>query len=136
MSKIQKFEDLICWQESRSIVKDVFILCQKGELVKDFDTKSQLKRAALSTMNNIAEGFARYHKKEFIRFLDFSQSSAAEVKSMLYVLEDLKYINDEQVLSFHERTDKVRNLTLGLIRYLDKKGTMNTRTPEHNQTTP
>lgn len=135
MAKIEKFEDLICWQESRLLVREIFKLCKSGLLVKDFSTQDQLKRAALSSMNNIAEGFARYHSKEFIRFLDFSQSSSAEAKSMLYLLEDLKYIDNKQAIELHAQTDKVRNLTLALIRYLDKKQNTNTRTPKHINTT-
>jgi four helix bundle protein len=80
----------------KTCIKDIHNF-SKGELSKDYDLKSQFKRASLSTMNNIAEGFARYHSKEFVRFLDFSQSCSAEVKSMLYVIEDLKYLDQETV---------------------------------------
>ena len=69
-------------------------------------------------MNNIAEGFSRFHKKEFVRFLDFSQSSAGEVKSMTYVLEDVEYVTNEESKVLHQKADKTRNLTLGLIKYL------------------
>ncbi|MDB4728023.1 four helix bundle protein [Saprospiraceae bacterium] len=92
MAKITRFEELTCWKASRELVKLVYKLSSTGNLARDFDTKSQLRRAALSMMNNIAEGFARFSKKEFIRFLDISQSSGAEVKSMIYVLEDLEYL--------------------------------------------
>ncbi len=81
MAKVTRFEDLRYWQASRRLVVHVYTVCKTGELSKDFDTKSQLKKAALSTMNNIdniAEGFARFHRKDFARFLDYSQSSAAD----------------------------------------------------------
>ena len=119
--KIEKFEDLNCWKEARILVKMVFQLAQNKKLEKDFGTRNQLTRAAVSIMNNIAEGFGRYHRKEFIRFLDFSQSSAAEVKSMLYLLEDVDYGTPEQLIELHLQVDKTRNLTLGLIKYLDGK---------------
>jgi four helix bundle protein len=121
MGKIKKFEDLRCWQDARKLVSKVFIVSQKGGLARDYDLKSQFKRASLSTMNNIAEGFARYHSKEFVRFLDFSQSSSAEVKSMLYVIEDLNYIDKEVVSELHKNVDDLRNQTLGLIRYLNNR---------------
>ena len=121
MAKIERFEDLDCWKESRVLVKLIFEECDKGKLAKDFDTKSQLKRAAISIMNNIAEGFARKSNKEFIRFLDFSNASAAEVKSMLYILEDVKYLEPETVKEYHNKVDTTRKLILGLIRYLRTK---------------
>jgi four helix bundle protein len=120
MAKVERFEDLKCWQEARILVRMVYEIAEKGKLKNDFDTKSQFRRAALSVMNNIAEGFGRYHKKEFTRFLDISQSSCSEVKSMLYVLEDLKYFDETEVKLIHEQADKTRNMTLALIRYLNK----------------
>jgi len=57
MSKVQRFEDLRCWQEARSLVKEIYLIAEYGKLARDFDTRSQLRRAALSVMNNIAEGF-------------------------------------------------------------------------------
>jgi len=118
MSKIDRFEDLECWQDARELVKTVFLLSESGKLQIDRDTKSQLRRAALSTMNNIAEGFARYNNKEFIRFLDFSQSSSSEVKSMLYVLQDLDYLPHNEIENLHSMVDKTRHKTLALVRYL------------------
>ena len=90
MAIIERFEDLDCWKSARELVNLVYELSRKGELNKDFETKAQIKKAALSIMNNIAEGFGRYHKKDFVRFLDFAQSSAAEVKSMIYICLDQK----------------------------------------------
>lgn len=119
--KITRFEDLDCWKAARILVKQVFEISQDGAFVKDWDSKSQFRRAALSIMNNIAEGFARYHDNEFKRFLDIAQSSAAEVKSMLYVFEDLKYFDEDVIRELHQKVDKARNFTLALIRYLDNK---------------
>ena len=118
MSKVEKFEDLKCWQAARQLVKEVYIVSEEGRLAKDFDTKSQFKRAALSTMNNIAEGFGRFSKRDFIRFLDFSQSSALEIQSMLYVMEDLSYLPLEKVQVIRSKSEETKNLTLALIKYL------------------
>jgi four helix bundle protein len=123
MAKIEKFEDLVCWQKSRELVKAVYIMSMKGKLKTDFELRAQLRRAALSTMNNIAEGFSRFSKKEFIRFLDFSASSAGEVKSMLYVLEDLEYVTEEELSKVRLLTEETRNITLALLKYLVNRKT-------------
>ncbi|MBS1555871.1 MAG: four helix bundle protein [Bacteroidota bacterium] len=121
MAKIEKFEDLKCWQAARELAKLVYNACENGKLAKDFDTKSQLRRAALSTMNNIAEGFGRGSDKEFIRFLEMSQSSAMEVKSMTYILMDLAYLDEQSVTFISEKAEETKSITLGLIRYLRSK---------------
>jgi len=81
MSKITRFEDLICWQKARELVNNNYTITELGPLSKDFGLKGQLRRASVSAMTNIAKGFSRLHRKEFIRFLDISQSSAMEVRS-------------------------------------------------------
>src|SRR5882672_4002676 len=121
MAKIEKFEDLKCWQAARELVKLVYQACEESKLAKDFETKGQIKRAALSSMNNIAEGFGRGSNKEFIRFLDIAQSSAMEVKSITYALADLNYLSEEKILSIRDKTEETKSLTLGLIRYLRTK---------------
>ncbi len=121
MAKVERFEDMECWQAARLLTKHVYHLCNIELLKNDFTTVKQLKSAALSTMNNIAEGFARYNTRDFIRFLDYAQSSAAEVKSMTYVLEDLELISKSEILVLREECEKVQKLTLGLIRYLNNK---------------
>jgi four helix bundle protein len=121
MGKVERFEELRCWQEARILVRSVYEVCNQGKLAKDFGMKDQLSRAALSTMNNIAEGFGRYYDKEFIRFLNIAQSSACEVKSMLYILEDIKYLNEEELKDLHSKIDKMRNSTLALIKYISGK---------------
>ena len=119
--KVDRFEDLTCWQSARQLVKTVFLACMEGKLRKDFDMQSQFKRAALSTQNNIAEGFCRYYKKEFVRFLDISQSSAGEILSMCYNLEDLDMIDKEKIESIMSLAVETRTRTLGLIKYLTRK---------------
>jgi len=72
-------------------------------------------------MNNIAEGFGRGSEREFVRFLDIAQSSAMEVKSITYVLFDLRYLSEDRIIAIRERAEEVKSITLGLIRYLRKK---------------
>ncbi len=121
MSKVDKFEDLICWQKARLLVKEIYQATHKGDFSKDYDAKSQIRRASLSSMSNIAEGFGRYSKKEFVRFLEISTSSASEVKSILYVALDLEYLPSEQVQSLQNLAEEVKALGLGLIKYLNAR---------------
>lgn len=130
MAKVTKFEDLICWQKARTLVRNVYSISKSGELSKDFGLKDQLQRAAVSSMTNIAEGFARYHRKEFIRFLDISQSSTTEVKSLLYVVLDQQYLDSESVKSLQDDSDEVHALTMGLLKYLDSSISTN-KVSEH-----
>ena len=92
--KINNFEDLRIWQLARELVRDIYALLATN---KDFGFNSQIQRAAVSIMNNIAEGFDRskYSKdnKQMLNFLNISYGSCGEVKSMLYTAEDLGYIN-------------------------------------------
>src|SRR5690606_4074729 len=97
----------------------VFDASSVGPLAKDFDTRSQLRRAALSSMNNIAEGFGRYHDRDKVKFYNIAQSSAMEVLSMTYVLSDLKYLPDDRIESIADKANDARNLTLGLIRHIN-----------------
>ena len=121
MAKIEMFEDLKCWQVARELVKIVYMTSEEGKLAKDFDTKSQIRRAALSTMNNIAEGFGRGSDKEFIRFLEIAQSSTMEVKSITYVLMDLDYLQEDRINQISMKAEETKSITLGLIRYLRNK---------------
>ncbi len=118
MSGISRFEDLKCWQAARKLVKEVYLTCEQGKLAKDFETRGQFKKAALSVMNNIAEGFGRFHKGDAIRFYDFSQSSALEVQSILYALQDAGYLNENKSRSIKMLAEEARNLTLGFIRHV------------------
>ena len=96
----------------------IYTYCEKGKLKNDWDTKSQLKRAGLSIMNNIAEGFGRINRQDALKFYDYAQSSALEVNSMLYVLEDMEYLTPQDLQILREQTNKTISLTLGFIRYL------------------
>lgn len=121
MSKVERFEDLRCWQSARRLVKEVYLASEGGKLGKDFPIRDQLRRAALSVMNNIAEGFGKFSSKDFIRFLDISQSSALEVRSILYVVLDLNYLSEEKIHELMSLADETRNLSLALIKYLRSK---------------
>lgn len=83
MAKIESFEGLDCWQSAKELTIIIYSICDNAEFRTEFTAKDQLKRAALSSMNNIAEGFGRFSKKEFIRFLNICTASLDEVHSMI-----------------------------------------------------
>lgn len=118
MSKIERFEDLECWKAAMILVNYVFSLTNKQGLAKDFDLKSQMRRSALSTMNNIAEGFDRNSNAEFIYFLNISSGSCGELRSMSYVLVNNKFINQDEFKELQDKIITTHKLVKGLIKYL------------------
>jgi len=99
MSLASNFEDLTIWQDARQLLKEIYsIFMIKGLAQRDYGFRDQLQRAALSVMNNIAEGFERSSKADFARFLDIAKGSCGEVRSMLYVASDLRYIQKDKAL--------------------------------------
>ncbi len=118
MTKVTRFEDLRCWQLARKLTFRIYLMCKEGELARDFDTKSQFKRAGLSIMNNISEGFGRFSDKDFLRFLDYSAASCTEVKSMSYVLLDAEYFKKEVIVELQNQIEETKATVLALMKYL------------------
>ncbi len=121
MKVITRFEDLECWKAARILAKSVYQFSHSGPLASDWVTRSQFRRAALSIMNNIAEGFGRFSSKDSVRFLDIAKASCNEVKSMLYLFEDIDYLPVGVIQQLHQELDTAAKLTNGFIRYLNKK---------------
>src|ERR1041384_6988588 len=100
MSKVERFEDLIAWQKAR-LTRRVYELTRIGGWAKDFGLSSQIQRASVSIMSNIAEGFERNRHGEFHGFLSPAKASCAEVRSQLYVALDVGYLRaEESMLEF------------------------------------
>ena len=93
MATAQCFEDLGVWQDARELVRAVYAIAKQREFWRDFALRDQITRAATSTMSNIAEGFERGTRKEFIQFLSIAKGSNGEVRSQLYVALDQEYID-------------------------------------------
>jgi four helix bundle protein len=118
MPKIDRFEDLRCWKKARKMTSEVYELTESSGLSNDYRLRDQLTGAAVSTMSNIAEGFARYNKKDFIRFLDYAQSSAAEVKSLLYVVLDQDVGHRERVEGIQQDSEVCQRMILSLLKHV------------------
>ena len=93
---IRHFEDIEAWQLSRELVREVYRVSREGALAKDFGLQDQIRRAAVSIMSNIAEGFERGGNKEFVNFLSIAKGSCGEVRSQLYVAFDQGYVDQVQ----------------------------------------
>ena len=120
--KITRFEDIQAWQEARKLVKMVYSLINKSpKFRKDFRLTNQVQDAAVSTMSNIPEGFARRSNREFIQFLFISKSSAAEVQSQLYVALDQEYITQDDFETIYNQAEIVSKMDSGFIKYLNSQ---------------
>lgn len=119
--KIERFEDLECWKESRILVKMVYQATATEPFYRDFGLKDQIQRASISVMANIAEGFDTFSNLEFIKFLGYSSRSCAEVLSHLYAALDIKYINQSIFNEISQQTKKCSNYVKAFIKYLKHK---------------
>ncbi len=104
MATVKNFEELEIWQLSRVICQDVWDLFEKTSLGKDFELKNQMNRSSGSIMDNIAEGFERNGRREFINFLSYSKGSCGELRSQLYRAFDRKHISKEEFDFLKEKT--------------------------------
>lgn len=91
---VRVFEDLEVWKESRRLTQRIYQLTKNENFSKDFALRDQIRRAAVSVMSNIAEGFERGGNTEFARFLDIAKGSCGEVRSQMYVAKDQGYVDD------------------------------------------
>jgi four helix bundle protein len=107
----KNFEELNVWKDAKNMVVAVYKITAQNPMKRDFGFRDQIQRAAVSVMNNIAEGFERDNNREFARFLGFSKGSAGEVRSMLYIALDLKYIT-------REKFDELRELSIVIVKQI------------------
>ena len=118
MNPIEKFEDLLSWQKARALTQRVYHVTKQDLFVKDFALKDQIRRASISTMSNIAEGFERGGDKEFHQFLSLAKGSCGEVRSQLYVALDQGYINEMTFEDVRKNALETSRLISGMMTYL------------------
>ena len=121
MATITKFEELEVWQLARELAKEIFeVMTTSENFAKDFKLRDQINGSSGSVMDNIAEGFERGGRNEFINFLTYSKGSAGEVKSQLYRALDRKYITQAQFEGLYQKADLIGKKTGSFINYLNK----------------
>ena len=91
--EIKTFEDLRVWQQGIELVKQIYLITKEGEISRDFGLRDQLRRASVSVPTNVAEGFERYSRKEYVNFLNIAKGSAGEVRSLLRVALEVGYLD-------------------------------------------
>jgi four helix bundle protein len=119
MPTITRFEEIEAWQTVRELTKLIYVFTEEGKFARDFGLKDQIRRAAVSVMSNISEGFESQTQAQFIRYLGMAKASAGEVRSQLYVSRDLEYITEEQFVSAFSVAEKASRQTARFISYLE-----------------
>ena len=115
---IKKFEDLEVWQKAVEFTTEIYKISDNGKLKQDFDAKSQLRRAAFSISNNIAEGFEYNSTSEFLRFLKFAKGSAGEVRNQLTVFYRIGYIGTIEYEKLNSQIIELSQHIANFMKYL------------------
>ena len=118
MSEIHKIEDLRVWQNARVLCKTIYTLTHKEGFEKDFRFVQQIRAAAGSIMDNIAEGYGRGGNKEFIQFLSIAKGSTQEVLSQLYRAYDVQYITEQEFIEIKQLLNTISVMLHNLIERL------------------
>ncbi len=118
MARIEKFEDIEAWQKARELTREIYRVTNRGDFAKDFGLRDQIRRASVSIMSNIAEGFGRGGNREFVQFLSMAKGSVSEVQAQLYVAVDVGYLTKAQFQQLYSLSQSTGNFIGGFIRYL------------------
>lgn len=118
--KIKKFEDIESWKKARQLTNEIYRTTATGGFVRDFGLKDQIRRASVSILSNIAEGFERGGDKGFCQFLAIAKGSCGEVRAQLYVALDQGYLAGDAFDRLFTSATEVGQLLAGFIRYLKR----------------
>ena len=119
MAVYKTFKDLDAWKKSTELVKSIYLATASFPREEEFGIKLQMRRAAISVISNIAEGYGRQYKKESIQFMFMSKGSLNELEAQLTVSEDLSFLKPEIANSLSEQIEVSRKLLSGYINYLE-----------------
>jgi four helix bundle protein len=120
MATIHRFEDIESWKEARKLTAQLYRVCRKRPLSDDFGLCDQIRRAGVSIMANIAEGFGRGGTREFLQFLSTARGSTTELKSHFYIMLDAEYIDQPTFDDLYAKADRIETLITGFMNYLQK----------------
>jgi four helix bundle protein len=128
MGAIRAFEDIIAWQKARLLTHEIYRVSRNGDFGRDYVLGRQIRSAAVSAMANVAEGFERSRRGEFLQFLSVAKASCGEVLSHLYVALDVGYLNPRDFESLKAKTNEVARIIGGLRASVALKGANSRRT--------
>jgi four helix bundle protein len=120
MATIKRFEDLDAWKKARELSKKIFELTDKGSFKQDFALINQINGSSGSVMDNIAEGFERGGRKEFLQFLSIAKGSAGETRSQLYRAFDRNYLDEKKFNELRGEVTDISKIISGIMEYLNK----------------
>ncbi|MEW6066758.1 MAG: four helix bundle protein [Nitrospirota bacterium] len=112
------FEDLEVWKLARALTNKIYVVTNSGVFSKDFSLRDQIRRASVSVMSNISEGFERGGNQEFLQFLSIAKGSSGEVRSQLYVAMDQQYIERKECESLIDEYRKLSIMINNFMEYL------------------
>lgn len=121
MQKSKSFEDLKVYNDAINLIINIYSLLRQPQFNKEFGLSDQLRRAALSISNNIAEGFERETDKELIRYLYFSKGSAGEVRNILNVIKAIDFITEEEYQELRGKVIDISKQLSNFIKYIVKR---------------
>ena len=133
MATIDRFEDIEAWKEARALAKSIYVASASGAFAKDFGLRDQIRRASVSILSNVAEGFERGGDKEFLHFLSLAKGSCGEVRAQLYVALDQGYLPEDVFQRLIDHSLRISRLLGAFMTYL--KGS-DLRGPKFNTTAP
>jgi len=120
MDAIERFEDIEAWKRARVMTRKIYALSRTGPFSRDFGLKDQMRRASVSSMSNIAEGFERDGTQEFFHFLSMAKGSIGEVRSQLYVALDEGYITKDEFVDLYRDAEGIGKMTAAFMAYLQR----------------
>jgi four helix bundle protein len=118
MPTIEKFEDIIAWKKAMELCDSIYSVTAKEKFSKDFGLKDQIRRASVSVVSNIAEGFERESKNQFVYFLIIAKGSAGELRAQIYIAKNQHYITKEEFNLLNNKVIEVSKTISGFITYL------------------
>ena len=118
VEKIRNFRDLDVWKKGMEIIKDIYVASSTFPKQELYGLSSQMKRSSVSIPSNIAEGFNRFHNKEYKQFLYIALGSCAELETITEIAAELKYIKEQEKNSLLEKLDHESRMLSNLIKKL------------------
>ncbi len=114
VKKVRRFEDLIAWQKARELTRRIYLLSNDGNFGRDYGLRDQVRRAAVSVMSNLAEGFDRAGRAEFHQFIVIAKGSCAEVRSQLYIALNAGYLPQDEFEQTIRQAEELSRIIGGL----------------------